>query len=110
MPGSGKSFINAFPDTGTANYHTNLMWEMINTPEEAQIPFFLLSSLVHEACHVHRYNAGLDTNIVWKDELPCYQKELELAEFYDPSYVPHLQHIIEAIKTPGSWWRKVAEE
>ncbi|MCY4539453.1 MAG: hypothetical protein OXE52_14640 [Chloroflexi bacterium] len=110
MPGSGKSYINVFLDTGTANYHSNLMWEMINTPQEAQIPFFLLSSLVHEACHVHRYNAGLHTNIVWKNELPCYQKELELAQFYDPTWVPHLQNVIVQIKTPGSGWRKVAEE
>jgi len=48
--GSGKSGVYAYPETGTANYLTSLMWELTS----AEAMEFIPSSLVHEACHVHQ--------------------------------------------------------
>ena len=80
-------------------------------PDEVHI-LFLAAGLAHEACHVHRYEAGFpdktDAEIV-ADERACVEVQLETLEAMDIyskalSLRQWYQETIENIENPEYWW------
>ena len=65
----------------------------------------LAGGMVHEACHVHYWEAGLSVK-GWENELPCVQMQLEVTEAVDPRdrFSPWLRDIIANIENPEYWW------
>ncbi len=65
----------------------------------------LVGGMVHEACHVHRWEAGLREED-WRNELPCVQMQLEATEAVDPidRFSPWLRNLIANIENPDYWW------
>ena len=70
-------------------------WDVIDT----------VGGIVHEACHAHRWDAGLAEE-GWRNELPCVQMQLESTEAVDPSnrQSPWLRNLIANIQNPDYWW------
>ena len=72
--------------------------------EEADI--WVASMMVHEACHVYRYQSGLKTG-GYEGEKACVQVELEAAESFDTvgDLVSWLRHVLANIDNPEyQWW------
>ena len=77
-------------------------------PDEVHI-LNLAGGLAHEACHVHRYEAGFpdgtDAEIV-ADERACLQAEIASRQTIDP--IDHdgqwLRDLLENIENPEYWW------
>ena len=65
----------------------------------------LAGEMVHEACHVHYWEAGLSVE-GWENELPCIQRQLEVTEAVDPRdrFSPWLRDIIANLENPEYWW------
>ncbi len=72
--------------------------------EEADI--WVASMMVHEACHVYRYQSGLKTG-GYEGEKACVQVELEAAESFDTvgDLVSWLRHVLANFDNPEyQWW------
>ena len=72
-----------------------------------QDALWIAGLLVHEACHVHRYNAGQNPGGV-EGEKACTLQQLEAISSINPnsSHVQYLRKIIDKIDTEeGQWWR-----
>ena len=65
----------------------------------------LAGGMVHEACHVYRWQAGFLAHS-WENELPCVQRQLEVTEAVDPRdrFSPWLRDLIANIENPEYWW------
>ena len=65
----------------------------------------LTGGIVHEACHIHRWEAGFRLE-GWMNELPCVQMQLEVTEVVDPRdrFSPWLRDLIANIENPENWW------
>ena len=65
------------------------------------------SEFVHEACHVHRYEAGINVE-AYIEEGSCAEVQLEVIEALDPfdrtGYGSWLRYLIENIENPEYWW------
>ena len=69
---------------------------------------FQACGMVHEACHVHRYEAGLITGGL-EGESACLQAQIEAMEAIDPldrlGYVSGFRNLLENINNPVyQWW------
>ena len=65
----------------------------------------MASLLVHEACHVYRFRAGLQPG-GYEGEKACLTTEIEAAKiFHEPGLVPGLQYVLDRIDDPEwQWW------
>ena len=66
----------------------------------------LASSMVHEACHAHRYLAGLKSG-GYEGETACLRVQIEATETFDTlgGRVSGLRHVLENIDDPEyQWW------
>lgn len=66
----------------------------------------LASSMVHEACHVHRYEAGLQSG-GYEGESACLAIQIEATETFDNfgNLVSGLRWLLENIDDPeNQWW------
>ena len=66
-----------------------------------------VGGIIHEACHVHRWDAGLRES-GWRNELPCIQVELQAYQAVDPGdrhgFGEWIQGFITNIRNPAYWW------
>ena len=66
-----------------------------------------VGAILHEACHVHMWDAGTATT-GWRNELPCMQAELEGYRAVDPDdthgFIAWAQDIVINIQNPAYWW------
>ena len=67
----------------------------------------LAAVIVHEACHAHRYSAGLETG-GYKGERDCTTKEIEVLRIFG-SGSPELHHeewlLANMFRAEHQWWR-----
>ena len=69
-----------------------------------KIPDDLASRLVHEACHVYRYQAGLQPG-GYEGEKACLIVNIEAAAIFDPGGLSLFQRILARIDDPEyQWW------
>ncbi len=68
---------------------------------------FLAGSILHEACHVHRWEAGL-REATWKEERACVEKDLEAVLALDPEdrygNAAWYRDLIANLHKPSYWW------
>ncbi len=81
---------------------------IVEAPGDASI-IWVAGVLVHEACHVHVYEAGLFT--AWgsqpEEEKACTEVQLIVTDIIDPTnyYHDYLQTLIDNIHDPAyQWW------
>ena len=68
----------------------------------------LASSMVHEACHVYRYQSGVKSG-GYEGEKACLQVQIEATATFDDGggLVAGLRHVLENIDNPEyQWWNK----
>ena len=65
----------------------------------------LVGGMAHEACHVHRWDAGLREE-GWRNEIQCVQEQLAATEAVDPidRQSAWLNDLIANIENPEYWW------
>ena len=67
---------------------------------------WLARQLVHEACHVHMWEAGIWYDEGWRNELPCHEVDLQALQRVDPNsrYIPYILTIIDNYRNHRTWW------
>ena len=109
----GLDKIRLVEGSGISSVRTrSRTWSM--SPDQAFIspdvqnvspPYGLAAVMVHEACHVHRHEAGLQPG-GYEGEKACLAAQLEAAKTFGlPDYVYKLQHSLDNIDDPFyQWW------
>ena len=109
---SGLDKIREDPEANYSGVNPNTrIWRMppsraLAIPDRESSLISLAGAMVHEACHVHNWEAGLRFDEGWENELPCVQRQLEVTEAIDPHdrFSPGLRDIIANIENPEYWW------
>lgn len=95
------SVIGVYVETRTFEYASDL----VKNNEESII--FLAGSILHEACHVHRWEAGF-REVAWKEERACLEKDLEAVLALDPEdrygNAAWYRDLIANLHRPEYWW------
>ena len=95
------SIIGVYVETRTFQYATDLVKD-----DEGPL-IFLAGSILHEACHVHRWEAGL-REVAWKEERACVEKDLEAVLALDPEdkygNAAWYRDLIANLHKPEYWW------
>ena len=70
--------------------------------------FRMAGTMIHEACHVHRYQAGVPAGGL-EGETACVQAQIEAMEAIDPGdrlgFVSSMRHVLANIHKPEyQWW------
>ena len=95
------SDIGVYVETRTFEYPSDL----VKGDEESII--FLAGSILHEACHVHRWEAGF-REVAWKEERACVEKDLEAVLALDPEdrygNAAQLRDLIANLHRSEYWW------
>ena len=95
------SIIGVYVETRTFEYATDLVKD-----DEGSL-VFLAGSILHEACHVHRWEAGL-REVAWKEERACVEKDLEAVLALDPEdkygNAAWYRDLIANLHKPEYWW------
>ena len=95
------SIIGVYVEERTFEYASDL----VKNDEESII--FLAGSILHEACHVHRWEAGF-REVAWKEERACVERDLEAVMTLDPEdrygYAAWYRDLIANLHKPEYWW------
>ena len=95
------SVIGVYVESRTFEYAIDLVKN-----DEGSI-IFLAGSILHEACHVHRWEAGL-REVAWKEERACVEKDLEGVLVLDPEdrygNAAWYRDLIANLHKPEYWW------
>ena len=88
---------------GIAGYH-----EPPN-PRSLSTIAYLASVMLHEACHIHKYEAGIWFDEGWRNELPCHETELAaLTEMITERslqwIIQNELRIIDNYRQHQTWW------
>ena len=67
---------------------------------------WLARQLVHEACHVHKSEAGIWYNEGWRNELPCHEVDIQALRRvdHDSFYIEYILNIIDNYRKYRTWW------
>ena len=99
------SYENTYVDNYTKVFYLNYddAWPSDYTRHEHLV--FTASILVHEACHVHRHEAGLQSGGL-PGELACTEAQLEAHIAIDPHdfRIDEHRETIANIHDPSTWW------
>lgn len=98
---AAEGVIGVYVDKGLMVFPNDLA-----QPDEAS-QVFLAGSLVHEACHVLRWEAGI-RQAMWKEEQACVSKGLEAVLALDPDdrfgFVSWHRDLLANLHNPQYWW------
>ncbi len=99
------SYADTYVNTATRVFYLDYgeHWPQAYTRQEHLV--FTASILVHEACHVHRYEAGLEA-VGLVGEKACTERQLEAHVAMDPQDPRANAHreTIANIHDPSTWW------
>ena len=89
------------PSTRTFSISRNSVF--MPAPNQERILGDLASVLVHEACHVYRYEAGIRTSD-YEEEKACYETQLEADRIINPDIAWLLENFLKNFDDPRHWW------
>ncbi|MDE2854250.1 MAG: hypothetical protein OXN88_08780 [Chloroflexota bacterium] len=104
--------IGAYVDLGSATmaiagYH-DAPFQNAPSLREREIFTYLASVMVHEACHVQKWRAGIWYDEGWRNELPCHETELSALHRFLPAELSWIiareQEIINNYRQHRTWW------
>ncbi|MCY3945132.1 MAG: hypothetical protein OXF44_02465 [Anaerolineaceae bacterium] len=91
------------PDTRTFSISRNAVF--MPHPNQERSVGDMASMLVHEACHVYRYEAGIRTS-AYEEEKACYLTQLEADRIINPRTVWLLESFLETFDDPRHPWNQ----
>ena len=67
---------------------------------------WLARMLVHEACHIHKWEAGIWFDEGWRNELPCHEVDIQALRLIDRNryFIDWIEQIIDNYRKYQTWW------